>query len=83
MAQYLIHINANPHFPLRLVSPLLKAALQRQKYIEIQNAFGIGEISYTIGFDPQQWTFAIRWSEDGEQHRHEMPNTIQDGRRRL
>ena len=65
MAYYSTDINANPHFTLRLVSPLLKAALQKQRYIELDNAFKMVDTDYTIGFDPQQWTFVLRWREYG------------------
>ena len=72
MAYYSTDINANPHFTLRLVSPLLKAALQKQRYIELDNAFKMVDTDYTIGFDPQQWTFILQWSEEGEQHKQRI-----------
>lgn len=69
MAEYYTQINANPHFSLRFVSPLLKAAFQKQQTIELKNAFKLGDIVYTIGFNPKYKWLTLQWEEDGEPHR--------------
>lgn len=65
MAQYYTQINANPHFSLRYVSPLLKAALQKQKPIELKDAMELGDIVYTIGFEPMYMELTLQWEEYG------------------
>lgn len=72
MAQYHKQINANPHFTLRLVSPLLKAATQKQRIIELNDIMELGDIVYTIGFNPQNMKLTLRWNEYGETYQQSI-----------
>lgn len=67
MAKYFLQINANPHFTLRYVSPLLKRALKEQQPTE-GTGMKLGGITYSVGFDPQRMRLALRWEESGERH---------------
>lgn len=66
--EYYRQINANPHFHYRFVSPLLKLSLQKERAYEVENAFTLGGIRYSIGFDPKEWAFTLRWTEEGRKH---------------
>lgn len=70
MAEYYTQIKANPHFPLRSVSPLLKFAHQRQKAYFLKDCMRIGDITYSVGFDPFLMELTIKWVEEG--HRNEQ-----------
>ena len=67
MGRYYKHIDSNPHFYLRDVSPLLRLALREKKFVNLPNAFSLGGITYTIGFDSQRGELTLRW-EEGDGH---------------
>ena len=65
---YSTNIKANPHFSFKYVSPLLKFALQRQKEYFLKDCMKIGDITYSIGFNPLEWAFTLKWEEEGKRY---------------
>lgn len=65
---YYTNIKANPHFTLKDVSPLLKFALQRQEAYSLKDGMEIGDITYSVGFNPLEWAFTLKWEEEGRRY---------------
>lgn len=72
MAEYYIQIKANPHFTLSYVSPLLKFATKREKAYTIEDCMKIGSITYSVGFDPLESVFTIKWAEEGRRNEQKI-----------
>lgn len=72
MARYYTNLKSNPHFTLRAVLPLLKAAERERKAYEMENAFTMGGVSYSVGFNPFLLELTLQWMEEGRPQRQEI-----------
>lgn len=72
MPQYYTQINANPHFSLRFVSSLIKQAIRDKTYYEAVDGMELGDITYSVGFDPEKRELTLRWRERGREHRQRI-----------